>query len=145
MRLLLVATVLIVAGCGAAQAAPPPTPTPTPIVIVVTPVPASPGPPASQPAPSASAAASPTPSFLTIKQAASAYYQLAKAVNAAGRRADMLYGGSTSLRGYRAYWAIIAKADDKFIDGLKKVAWPPEVQADIPSSDQGRHRVPATR
>jgi hypothetical protein len=42
-----------------------------------------------------------------------------------------LYSGRTSLRAYRAYWAIIAKSDDKFIDGLKKVAFPPEVQADV--------------
>jgi hypothetical protein len=131
-RLLLGASLVVAAACAAPVA-----PAPTPMAILVTPSApgALPSPSVALASPSAVAppAASPSPSFLTIKQAGSAYARAVKPYNTAVRRASKLYAGGTSLRAYRNYYAIIAKASDAWIDRIKKLvpSFPPEVQPDI--------------
>jgi hypothetical protein len=83
--------------------------------------------------PSASAAvasASPSGSFLTTAEAATAYSAVADPYNTAIDRAQAKFGARTTLEEHQGYWAAIAKADKAFIDGLKKIAFPPEMQSD---------------
>ena len=49
------------------------------------------------------------------------------AVDAAQER----YAVRTTLEDHQRYWGRIAKADAAFIAGLKKIAFPPELQADV--------------
>jgi hypothetical protein len=78
----------------------------------------------------ATAAASPAGSTLTLAEAASVYSAVADPYNAALDRAQELYGTRTSLEDHQRYWALLAKADKMFLDGLKKIAFPPEVAAE---------------
>lgn len=92
---------------------------------------ASPAPASVVPSPSqADATPKPSGSFLTIEEARAAYSAVAEPYNTAIDHAEELYGRRTSLEDHRRYWALIAQADDQFIEGLKKIAFPPEVEAD---------------
>ena len=73
----------------------------------------------------------PSGSFLTRAQAAAAYSKVAGPYNDAVDAAQKRYGVRTTLEDYQAYWARIAKADAAFIAGLKKIAFPPELQRDV--------------
>lgn len=66
---------------------------------------------------------------LTLEEAAAAYSAIADPYNAAIDRADVLYDPRASLKAHQRYWALIAKADAVFLEGVKKIAFPPEVQA----------------
>jgi hypothetical protein len=81
--------------------------------------------------PSASPTVVPSGSFLTVAQAAAAYSAVATPYNDAIDRAHELYGIRTTLKDHQRYWGLIAKADAAFIAGLKKIAFPPELQADV--------------
>jgi hypothetical protein len=35
-----------------------------------------------------------------------------------------------TLEDHQRYWGLLARADKAFIDGIKKIAFPPELQAD---------------
>ena len=78
----------------------------------------------------ASLSPSPTPALLTVDQAAGAYRTIAGAYNKAITAAFKKYGKSTTLKANKAYWAVSAKAGDTFIDALKAVKFPADVQAD---------------
>ena len=96
-------------------------------------VPGAPPPASVVPSASQASAASPgtqSSSFLTIEQAASAYEAVAEAYNTAIDRAHELYGSRQSLKDHQRYWGLIAQADDEYIDGLRKIAFPPELQVD---------------
>ena len=66
---------------------------------------------------------------LTLEQAAAAYSAIAEPYNAAIERADELYDPRASLKDHQRYWALIAEADATFLEGVKQIAFPPEVQA----------------
>ena len=66
---------------------------------------------------------------LTLEQAAAAYTAIADPYNDAIDRADELYDPRASLKAHQRYWALIAKADATFLEGVKQIAFPPEVQA----------------
>ncbi|HSL75612.1 MAG TPA: hypothetical protein VK867_01615 [Candidatus Limnocylindrales bacterium] len=89
------------------------------------------GGPAASGALSAAAPAVPTGSFLTMAKAAAAYSAIAAPYNDAIDRAEERYGVRTTLEDHQRYWALIAKADAAFIAGLKKIAFPPEIQPDV--------------
>ena len=78
----------------------------------------------------ASQTVTPTGSFLTIAEAGEAYFAAADPYNEAVDRTQAKYRTPTSLEDHQRYWALIAKADEAFIAGLKKIAFPPELQAD---------------
>ena len=105
--LAMVVVSLLVLGCSPAGA---------PVTTSVTSAPAS--------APSASQGGS-----LTLEQAAAAYTAIADPYNDAIDRADELYDPRASLKAHQRYWALIAKADETFLEGVKQIAFPPEVQA----------------
>ncbi len=65
---------------------------------------------------------------LTLEQAAAAYSAIAEPYNAAIDRADELYDPRASLKDHQRYWALIAEADATFLEGVKEIAFPPEVQ-----------------
>lgn len=104
------------------------------LLLLVIPVLACSGLPASAsvgPSPSqADVTPKPSGSFLTIEAARAAYAAVADPYNIAIDRAEEQYGRRTSLEDHQRYWALIAQADGQFIEGLKKIAFPPEVQAD---------------
>ena len=84
--------------------------------------------------PSASAPASAAPSgsggvSLTLEEAAAAYSAIAEPYNAAIDRADELYDPRASLKAHQRYWTLIATADATYLEGVKAIAFPPEVQA----------------
>ena len=79
---------------------------------------------------SASAVASPSGSFLTLEAAANAYSAIADPYNTAIDAAHAKYPTRRTLQDHQRYWGLLAKADKAFIDGLKKIAFPPELQAD---------------
>jgi hypothetical protein len=79
---------------------------------------------------SASLAASPSGSFLTVERAALAYSAVADPFNAAIDAAHARYATRHTLEDHQRYWGLLAKADKSFIDGIKKIAFPPELQAD---------------
>ncbi|HET9083661.1 MAG TPA: hypothetical protein VFN41_04595 [Candidatus Limnocylindrales bacterium] len=85
-------------------------------------------------APSASASASleasPSGSFLTVERAALAYSAVADPYNAAIDAAHARYATRQTLEDHQRYWGLLAKADKAFIDGIQKIAFPPELQAD---------------
>lgn len=84
------------------------------------------------PSETAPASASPSGSqgvSLTLEEAAAAYSAIAEPYNAAISRADELYDPRASLKAHQRYWALIAKADATYLEGVKKIAFPPEVQA----------------
>lgn len=107
LALLLVSTLLI--GCGGRTAAPNVTP------------------PASA---ASSVAPSPSGSFLTVEQAAVAYSAVADPYNTAIDAAHARYATRQSLEDHQRYWGLLAKADKAFIEGIKKIAFPPDLQAD---------------
>ena len=72
----------------------------------------------------------PSGSFLTMAEAGKAYFAAADPYNDAVDRAEAKYGTPSTLEQHQGYWAAIAKADKAFIAGLKKIAFPPEVQGD---------------
>ena len=83
------------------------------------------------PSETAPASASPSGSqgiSLTLEEAAAAYSAVAAPYNAAIGRADELYDPRASLKAHQRYWALIAKADATYLEDLKKIAFPPEVQ-----------------
>lgn len=83
------------------------------------------------PSPTATPTAAPSGSFLTLAQAAAAYSKVAGPYNDAVDVAQERYGVRTTLADHQRYWGLIAKADAAFIAGLKKIAFPPEVQPDV--------------
>ena len=88
--------------------------------------------PVTPPVTSAPASAVPSASqgvSLTLEQAAAAYSAIAEPYNAAIERADELYDPRASLKDHQRYWALIAEADATFLEGVKQIAFPPEVQA----------------
>lgn len=85
----------------------------------------------SSPTPAATTAAVPSGSFLTLAEAAAAYSKIAGPYNDAIDAAQERYGVRTTLDDHQAYWGRIAKADAAFIAGLKKIAFPPELQPDV--------------
>ncbi|MHB8958480.1 MAG: hypothetical protein ACYDAN_02525 [Candidatus Limnocylindrales bacterium] len=136
MRAVVAAAVVIAAmvtACGGAPAL-----TPTPAVVTPTPSAAVPSAVSTaaatatpSPALSPSPTPAPTPAVLTIKQAAAAYLRIVNPYNKATAAAWKEYGKVDTLKAQRAYMAALAKAEKTFIDGLKAVAWPPEVKADV--------------
>ena len=72
----------------------------------------------------------PSGSFLTVQAAAAAYSAVADPYNAAIDHAEDLYHARRSLKEHQQYWSLVAKADKAFIDGLKKIAFPPELADD---------------
>ena len=94
---------LVLTGCGGAAATVPPTPSKT-------------------------ATATPSGSFLTVEQAAAAYLAVADPYNTAVDQAQKEYGSRQTLEDHQQYWGLIAKADAAFIEGLKGIAFPPDVQ-----------------
>ena len=72
--------------------------------------------------------ATPRGSILTSDEAGAAYFAVADPYNAAIDRAEAQYGARLSLKDHQQYWALIAKADQAFIDGLKEIAFPPDIQ-----------------
>ena len=66
-----------------------------------------------------------------MAQAAAAYSKVAGPYNDAIDAAQERYAVRTTLEEHQRYWARIAKADAAFIAGLKRIAFPPEVQADV--------------
>ena len=94
---------LVLTGCGGAAATVPPTPSKT-------------------------ATATPSGSFLTVEQAAAAYLAVADPYNSAVDQAQKEYGSRQTLEDHQQYWGLIAKADAAFIEGLKGIAFPPDVQ-----------------
>lgn len=87
--------------------------------------------PVSSPAEVASPTVEPTLAVLTLKQAGSAYAAVAKVYNQAENRAFNRYGKKNSLSAQRKYWAAVAKAEGAFIEGIKAIAFPAEVQPDV--------------
>lgn len=85
-------------------------------------------------APSVSASpslgASPSGSFLTVERAALAYSAVADPYNAAVDAAHGRYATRQTLEDHQRYWSLLARADQAFIDGIKKIAFPPDLQAD---------------
>lgn len=84
--------------------------------------------------PTSSAPASAAPSgsqgvSLTLAEAAAAYSAIAEPYNTAIDRADELYDPRASLEAHQRYWTLIATADATYLEGVKKIAFPPEVQA----------------
>jgi len=79
---------------------------------------------------SPSALASPSGSFLTTEAAAAAYSAIADPYNSAIDAAHAKYPTRQTLEDHQRYWGLLARADKAFIDGLKKIAFPPELQAD---------------
>jgi hypothetical protein len=79
------------------------------------------------PSPSTAATASPSGSFLTVGEAAAAYLAVADPYNTAVDAAQRQYGTRQTLEDHQRYWGLIAKADAAFIDGLKGIAFPPDV------------------
>ena len=78
------------------------------------------------------ASASPSGSLgesLTLEEAAAAYSAIAAPYNAAIDRADELYDPRSSLKAHQRYWGLIAEADATYLEGVKAIAFPPEVQA----------------
>ena len=73
---------------------------------------------------------SPSGSFLTREDAAAAYSAVADPYNSAIDHAEDLYHSRQSVKEHQQYWGLIAKADKAFIDGLKQIAFPPELQED---------------
>lgn len=96
------------------------------LVLACSPTPRAPVTPSVTSAP---ASAAPSASSLTLEQAAAAYSAIAEPYNAAVNRADELYDPRASLKAHQRYWALIATADATFLEGVKKIAFPPEVQA----------------
>lgn len=80
------------------------------------------------PTPSKTATATPSGSFLTVEQAAAAYLAVADPYNSAVDQAQKEYGSRQTLEDHQQYWGLIAKADAAFIEGLKGIAFPPDVQ-----------------
>jgi hypothetical protein len=83
-------------------------------------------------APSAAASASveaPSGSFLSIERAAVAYSAVADPYNAAIDAAHARYATRQTVEDHQRYWGLIAKADEAFIEGIKKIAFPPDLQA----------------
>lgn len=79
----------------------------------------------------ASPTASPTappPAVLTVEAAAAAYLVAATAYNKALAAADKKYPSSGSVSVQKKYWKAIAKAEDAFIEQVKKIAFPPDIQ-----------------
>ena len=66
-----------------------------------------------------------------MTEVASAYSAIAGPYNDAVDRAQERYGVRTTLEDHQRYWGLIAKADAAFIAGLKKIDFPPELQADV--------------
>lgn len=91
----------------------------------------APGGAIASPTPAATPTPAPSGSFLTLAQAAAAYSKVAGPYNDAVDAAQKRYGVRTTLEDHQAYWARIAKADAAFIAGLKKIAFPPELQRDV--------------
>jgi hypothetical protein len=89
-------------------------------------------PPSAAPSPTASAVPSTSlsGSFLTVEAAGAAYSAVADPYNAAIDHAEDLYHARQSLKEHQQYWSLIAKADKAFIDGLKKIPFPPELADD---------------
>jgi hypothetical protein len=79
---------------------------------------------------SPSAAASPSGSFLSVEKAALAYSAVADPYNTAIDAAHARYATRQTLEDHQRYWGLLARADKAFIDGIKKIAFPPELQAD---------------
>jgi hypothetical protein len=84
--------------------------------------------PTAAPSPSTSATAEPSGSFLTVEQAATAYLAVADPYNTAIDAAQKQYGTRRTLEDHQRYWGLIAKADAVFIDGLKQIAFPADVE-----------------
>jgi hypothetical protein len=113
---------LILAGCtgSAAPAAS------TAALTVVAPS----APVATAPVAPASPTAAPTPVLLTVDQAAAKYKLAANTFNKAVDAAYKKYGKRLTLKSQKAYWASEAKASDKFIDAVKAIAFPSDIQPD---------------
>ena len=80
------------------------------------------------PSPSKAATAVPAGSFLTAEEATGAYLAVADPYNAAVDQAQEQYGTRVTLEDHQKYWGLIAKADAAFIDGLKQIAFPTDLQ-----------------
>lgn len=89
-------------------------------------------PPTAAPSASASPSGTPSPSgsFLSVERAAVAYSAVADPYNAAIDAAHARYATRQTLEDHQRYWGLLAKADKAFIDGIKKIPFPPELQAD---------------
>jgi hypothetical protein len=91
---------------------------------------ASQAPATTSPEAPASPTASLTPALLTVDQAAAAYKAAANTFNKAVKAAYKKYGKTLTLKAQKAYWASEAKASDKFIDAVKAIAFPADIQPD---------------
>lgn len=83
--------------------------------------------PATSP-PSATPSLPPGASFLALEEAAAAYSAIAEPYNAEVDRIDREYDPRASLKDHQRYWALIAKADAIYLDGVRKIAFPPDIQ-----------------
>lgn len=82
------------------------------------------------PATSSTPGPSASPVLLTIKQAATKYAAAAKTYNTALKTAGEKYGNRSSLKAQKRHWALLAKAEDKFIEAVKAIAFPADIQSD---------------
>ena len=94
------------------------------------------------PSPSKAVTAVPAGSFLTAEEATSAYLAVADPYNAAVDQAQKRYGTRVTLEDHQKYWGLIAKADAAFIDGLKQIAFPTDLQdeASVLKADEAFQR-----
>jgi len=132
--LVLVAT--LVAGCSgnaaapsASAVAPTPAPTATPSptpTAAATPVPTAS--PTLEPTPAPTP--TPTPALMTKDQAAKAYLAAWTKDNTAFTAAQKKYKNATTLKANRALYAALAKAEDAFIERLKAIPFPADIQPD---------------
>jgi hypothetical protein len=76
----------------------------------------------------ATAETTPSGSQPTLDAAASAYSAVAGPYNDAIDRAEESYGTRSALEDHQRYWALIAQADQAFLEGLRKIAFPPEIR-----------------
>ena len=79
---------------------------------------------------SPSALASPSGSFLTWKPRPQPIRPSPTRTTRAIDAAHAKYPTRQTLEDHQRYWGLLARADKAFIDGLKKIAFPPELQAD---------------
>lgn len=119
-RRLVLLVALALVGCGG----------PTSVAPIVAPPTSPVGAPSTSPssAPAAAPSASPTPALLILAQAAAAYKAIATTYNEALEVAYNDYGRQETLEAQKKYWAVLAAAADVFLDALKTIAFPSDIQ-----------------
>jgi hypothetical protein len=98
------------------------------LVLGCLPPPAAPATPSMTSAPASAEPSASQGASLALEQAAAAYSAIAERYNVEIDRADELYDPRASLKDHQRYWALIAKADATYLEGVKEIAFPPGVQ-----------------